>query len=88
LNHSFSLAGANELTAQKLIDADPNTTRLVKKADAYFRVMPPEVPGFNHFAPAEWLFRNSDVLDPKEVEVQETLARAEKVIAVLNALLK
>jgi hypothetical protein len=88
LNHSFSLAGANELTTQKLIDADPSTTRLVKKAEAYFRLMPPEVPEFNHFAPAEWLFRNLDALDSNGVEVQETLANAEKVIAVLNALLK
>lgn len=87
LNNSFGLTGANELTAQKLIDADTSTTRLVKKAEAYFRVLPPEAPEFNHFAPAEWLFRNPDLLDSKDGEVQQSLARAEKVIAVLNALL-
>src|SRR5205807_774728 len=31
LNQAYNLTGANELTAQKLIDADQNTTRLVKK---------------------------------------------------------
>ena len=29
----------------------------LKKAEAYFRVLPPEVPEFNHFTPAAWLFR-------------------------------
>jgi hypothetical protein len=56
LNQAFSLTGTNELTAQKLIDADPNETRLVKKAEAYFRVLPPSTAEFDHFTPANWLF--------------------------------
>jgi len=31
LNQAFNLTGTNEATGQKLLDADTNTTRLVKK---------------------------------------------------------
>ncbi len=37
LNQAFGLTGPNEITAQKLIDADINTTRLVKMAEALYR---------------------------------------------------
>jgi energy-coupling factor transporter ATP-binding protein EcfA2 len=88
LNQAFDLAGANELTAQKLIDADPNTTRLVKKAEAYFRVLPPAAPEFDHFTPADWLFTHPDLLAGDSPEVVETLERAERVITALNKLFK
>src|SRR2546430_8748969 len=86
-NEAFNLPAANRATAQLLLDADQNTTRLVKKAEAFFAVLPPGAPEFNHFAPAGWLFFNPGVLDQKTPEVNETLDRAEKVIAALNKLL-
>jgi energy-coupling factor transporter ATP-binding protein EcfA2 len=87
LNQAYNLVGGNELTAQKLLDADQNTTRLVKKAEAYFRLLPPGTPEFDHFTPADWLFRRPELLDGDAPEVAETLARAEKVLAALNKLL-
>ena len=87
INEAFDLPAANRATAQLLLDADQNTTRLVKKAEAFFAVLPPGAPEFNHFAPAGWLFFNPGVLDQKTPEVNETLDRAEKVIAALNKLL-
>jgi hypothetical protein len=87
LNQAYNLSGGNELTAQKLLDADQNTTRLVKKAEAFFRLLPPGTPEFDHFTPADWLFRHPELLDGDVVEVAETLARAEKVLSALNKLL-
>jgi ABC-type transport system involved in cytochrome c biogenesis ATPase subunit len=87
VNQAFSLPAAQQLDAKKLLDADPNTTRLVKKAEAYFAVLPPEAPEFNHFTPAEWLFRNPNVLDEDTPIVNDTLTRATKVIAALNKIL-
>jgi len=88
LNEAFTLTGENELTAQKLIDADTGTTRLVKKAEAYFRVLPPNSPEFDHFTPAEWLFRHPELLDGDAPEVTESLERAERVISAVNKVLK
>jgi hypothetical protein len=59
----------------------------VKKAEAFFAVLSPDEPEFDHFTPANWLFRNPQVLDPNTPEVNETLDRAEKVITALNKLL-
>jgi len=88
LNQAFGLSGKDEVTAQKLIDADPNTTRLVKKAEAYFRVLPPKAPEFDHYTPAEWLFKHPDLLTGNSAEVVETMTRAEAVIKALSGLLK
>jgi len=87
LNQAFNLPAVHQLTDQKLIDADPNTTRLVKKAEAYFRTLPPEIPEFDHFTPAEWLFRNPAALDVDAPEVVGTLERAAKLITALNTIL-
>jgi hypothetical protein len=88
VNQAFELPAAKQMTAQSLNDADKNTTRLLKKAEAFFAVLAPEDPEFNHFTPADWLFRNPSVLDGNAPEVIQTLERAEKVISTLNALLK
>ncbi len=69
LNQSFGLVNATEATGKKLIDADANTTRLVKKAEAYFRMLPPEAPKFDHFSPIEWLFKHPELLDGEDNQV-------------------
>ncbi len=84
LNQAFKLTGASEATAQKLIDADQNTIRLVKKTEAFFRVLPPAAPEFSHFTPANWVFQHPDLLDGNALEPVETLERAERVISALN----
>jgi predicted ATP-dependent endonuclease of OLD family len=87
INNAFNLPADKRATAQTLIDADKNTIRLVKKAEAFFAVLPPDAPEFDHFTPADWLFRNPQVLDAKSPEVTETLARAERVVTALNKIL-
>ncbi len=87
VNKAFNLPAANQVTGQSMLDADKNTTRLVKKAEALFAVLPPEQPEFDHYTPALWLFLNPAVLDEKAPDVNATLDRAEKVIVALNKLL-
>ncbi len=87
LNRAFNLGGPPAANAQKLIDADPNTARLVKKAEAYFRVLPPEASEFNHYTPAEWLISHPEFLEGGAPEISETLERAQRIVAALNKLL-
>jgi hypothetical protein len=46
------------------------TTRLVKKTEAFFRVLPDTIPTFDHFTPS----------------AKKTLDRAERLFTALNAL--
>lgn len=87
LNGTFELPDTRKLDGAKLFAADTNTTRLVKKAEAAMRLMPPEIPEFDHFAPAGWLLRNPKLVSGKQAGLAETLDRAEKVITALNALM-
>ena len=87
LNKSYELSENNSLTVEKLIEADVNTSRIVKKAEAAFRVMPNDVKEFDHFAPSAWLIRNINVLAGDEPKIVDTLNRAEKVFTTFNALL-
>jgi predicted ATP-dependent endonuclease of OLD family len=84
LNEAFSIPEGSLLTAASLGAADPATTRQVKKAEAAFRVMPPGVPEFDHYTPAEWLFTHSAVLDEDTIQSTETLARAEIVFSAIS----
>lgn len=87
LNSAFDLNKADTLDLKKLVDADTGTIRLVKKAEAAFRVMSADAPTFDHFTPADWLLRNSTLLDSNALEVEKTLEQAEKVFKVFNELL-
>ena len=87
LNDTYGLQDPHSLSAAKLKAADPETDRLVKQAEAAFRVMPESIPMFDHFSPAAWLIRNSKLLDGKSASIQKTLERAEKVFATFNQLL-
>lgn len=87
LNGAFGLEPRARLDGQKLLDAEPGTERLVKKAEAAFRVMPAGSPEFDHFAPAQWLLRNPAVLDGNGPEILETVQRFEDAINALNACL-
>ncbi len=87
VNSAYGLTGAQKLTAASLDEADKNTERLVKKAEAAFRVMPEAIPTFDHFTPAGWLIRNPTALDGAGKDVGATLDRAEKLFQTLNVLL-
>lgn len=86
INQTYDLKGEHQLDAAKLAAAE-STPRQVKQAEAHFRVLPEEIPEYSHYRPADWLIRNSTVLDGDTTEVTETLEKAEKVIAVYNAML-
>jgi predicted ATP-dependent endonuclease of OLD family len=86
LNGAYDLSGGKEITRDQLLEVH-GTERIVKKAEALFRLMPPEVPEFDHFAPARWLLENAHILDRDIPVVTSTLDRAEKVFQVFNGLL-
>lgn len=87
LNQAYALPAANALTAATLTAADPNTDRLVKKAEAAFRVMPSTVAEFDHFAPSAWLLRNPTFLTSRMVAMAGTLATAETIFKTVNKML-
>lgn len=87
LNGCYALESPNALTTEKLKNVDTSTERLVKQAEAAFRIMPDTIPMFDHFSPAAWLIRNPKVLDGKSAAIGRTLDRAEKIFASFNRLL-
>lgn len=87
LNGTYALEPAHKLTAAKLKAADSSTERLIKQAEAAFKLFPESVPMLDHFAPAAWLIRNPKLLDGKSVGVESSLARVEKIFEVFNRLL-
>lgn len=88
LNATYSLPEEHVLTVQKLEDADKTTSRIIKKAEAYFKLLPDSIDMLDHFAPAAWLVRNIQIFDVASPEVNETLDRAEIVFKTFNAMLK
>ena len=87
LNSAYKPPAGKEVTKEGL-QAAAETERVVKKAEAFFKLMPPEVPEFDHFAPARWLLENQQVLDSDTVPVVATLDKAEKVFQAFNDLLE
>lgn len=87
LNSTYNLKGSNELSAEKLRNAEKSTERLIKQAEAAFAVMPAVVPELDHFTPASWLIRNPKTLDAKTGVVPKTLDRAQMIFDAYNKLL-
>lgn len=86
VNGCYNLDGEHSLDPKKLEESD-TTERQVKKAEAYFNLLPDDIPTFSHFRPADWLIKNSGILSVDSEEVSKTLDRAEKVIAIYNEML-
>ncbi len=86
VNRSYNLSEPHCITTENLSD-DATTTRLVKRVESMFNVMPKSIPEFNHYAPAEWLIQNPDILDGESRAVQRTLDVAEKIFDAFNELL-
>ena len=76
-----------QLEPAKVLELLPETSRLVRKVDAAFRVLPPEAPEFDHYGPAAWLIENPKELRAKSASVTEALDRFEALFQRLNALL-
>lgn len=85
LNGAYNPPVANVVTAANLMAANP-TPRIVKKAEALFKLMPAAVPEFNHFGAARWLLENPSLLDSDSPAVIATLDRFEQVFKAFNAL--
>ena len=62
LNGASKPPAAKIVTTASLRTASP-TPRIVKKAEALFKLMPASVAEFNHFGAARWLLENPSVLD-------------------------
>ena len=89
VSNAYSLEGKNLLDESNLINAKAkdDTTRLVKKAEAYFNLLPNDIPEFNHFRPADWLIRNTDTLSQGDENVEKILDRFEKLFTKINGFL-
>ena len=77
VNKTYGLSGKHALTVKKLLEADQGTERLVKKAEAYFRVLPDTYPEYCHYDPALYLLQNPDILEGLDEARSKTLARFE-----------
>lgn len=86
LNGAFKPPKAHLVTVEKLKNAS-TTSRIVKKAEALFKLMPTEVAEFGHFGAARWLLENPSVLDADTLASNATLDRFERVFKVFNKLL-
>jgi hypothetical protein len=86
INGCYALDGDNAITVEKLAEAE-GAPRQVKQAEAFFRLLPAEIPEYSHYRPADWLMRNPGILEGDGDDILVTLERAEKVFAVYNEML-
>ena len=77
VNATYKLKGRHRLSARKLEQADAGTVRAVKKAKAYFRLLPGTYPEFGHFEPAMHLLCNPAMLEAETEAVAKSLDRFE-----------
>ncbi|BBJ23214.1 ATP-dependent nuclease [Candidatus Nitrotoga sp. AM1P] len=85
LNGAYKPPAANAVTKETLMAA-ATTPRIVKKAEALFKLMPASVADFDHFGASRWLLENPTVLDTDTAAVNATLDRFEMVFKTFNAL--
>jgi predicted ATPase len=88
VTNAYQLPSEYKLSAKTLNDADKNTVRLVKKAEAAFNIMPEAIPTYDHFTPASWLLSNPKTLEATNNDVENTLNRTEALFKALNELLE
>ncbi len=88
INQAYNLMGEHKLTTVKLAEADTKTERKVIQAEAYFRLLPDEIPTFDHFTPSNWLIQHPDTLSGTSEDAKGTLARFEKLFETFNGLLE
>ncbi|MGM4980618.1 ATP-dependent nuclease [Rhizobium sp. 11_C7_N12_5] len=86
VNETYGLVGTLRLDPEKLNAADTSTERQVKKAEAYFNLLPEPTPLYSHFTPASWLLMHPSTLAGDAEPVLKTLERAEVLFGTLNSL--
>lgn len=86
VSSAFELPASHKLDAASLNAVNLNTERQVKKMEAFFNVLPNEIPTYDHFKPSSWLIENAVVLNGETESIRETLDRAEQLFQALNAL--
>jgi hypothetical protein len=84
INNAYELKEEDVLTTTKLTDTNKNTPRQVLQAEAFFNLLPEEIPVFDHFTPASWLIQNPCLLDKKGKKTDASLARFEEIFKTLN----
>ena len=77
LNETYGLKGEHKLTARKLTGAQRQTRRNVKRAEAYFRVLPDRYPEFGHYDPALYLLMHPELLEEDSAAVNKSLNKFE-----------
>jgi len=83
VNKAYELKTANRLSAPD----PPASGRIVPVVADQFRTMPPEVAGFDHYAPSLYLFENRTSFFKAVPADHESLDRFENLITDLNSLL-
>lgn len=86
LNGAYKPPSDTIVTVAGLTAAAP-TPRIVKKAEALFKLMPASVTEFDHFGAARWLLENPSVLDADSPAVNTTIDRFEQLFRTFNTML-
>lgn len=86
LNGAYMPPASSRVSSAGLLAAH-STPRIVKKAEALFKLMPASVEEFSHFGAARWLLENPSTLDVDTPVVNSTLDRFEQVFKAFNKLL-
>ena len=87
VNRTYALPEPHRVTTEKL-GKDTSTTRLVKKIETMFNVMPESIPLYDHYTPAAWLIRNPELLAGESDAIERTLSAAERIFETVNSLLE
>lgn len=87
LNKTYAPPASHTVTSTSLVAAAA-TVRIVKKAEALFKLMPTGIAEFDHFSPSRWLLENPSLLDEDTPAVANTLDRAEHIFNSFNQLLE
>ncbi len=85
LNGAYKPPAAHLVTTASLTAASPSP-RIVKKAEALFKLMPASVAEFDHFGASRWLLENPSLLDAETPSINSTLDQFEAVFKAFNAL--
>ncbi|GJL76340.1 AAA family ATPase [Nitrosomonas sp.] len=87
LNGAYNPPKAKRVTIDSLVGAS-TTPRIVKKAEALFRLMPESVTEFSHYGPARWLLENPSLLEGDSPAINATLDRFEEIFKKFNFLVE
>lgn len=88
VNSAYELKPKNHLKLEHLMPNGNVSLRCMPVTEAHFKVLPDTIPMLDHFTPAEWLLRNTAILEVDSPEVLETLDRFERAFQRINSFIK